>query len=202
MIAFSGFPRLSQYLASLPAALKSYPEFQTKGAVLRNVMDMMSPAKRPFPEPLAPLIKAPPKHSAWIPEVHLWAILLAEADQQSMSEATFIDWSRRTNLRLLEGPVYKFLFAMISAKTVLQLAAISFRSFHQGVEFAIAKSNERGGSIVDLRFPPRLINELCLRGLCTGLEAGLVMAKAPQAKVVLEQTTDTAARFLATWNDD
>ena len=199
MVDDSAFPRLSRYLASLPRRFASYPECQTKGAVLRNVIDGLSTTRSPLPEELSALVRSPPQFSDWIPEVYLWAMVLAQADHQSLSEAAFIDWSFRYNRRLMEGPVYKFLFVMLSTETVLQLAGIAFRSFHRGIDLVFDKSNEKGRCLFDLRFPPRLINVLCLRGLGTGFEASLVVAKAPQCKVVLEKASETEARFLATW---
>jgi hypothetical protein len=199
----SKFPRLAHYLAKLPRGLDSYPECQAKGAVLRNwLQDAQSLAGSPLPDELLGYLTSPPSQSAWLPEVHLWAVVLAEVDAAAMSEARFMEWCRELNLRLLKGPVYRFVLVMLSPETILGLGASTFRGFHRGFGITVGKSAgaERGLLFVQLDFPPHLIDELCLKGLGTAFEVALALGRARAARVTLVEAKATSACFAAEWD--
>ncbi len=116
MATLASLPRVSRYLRGLPDGLDSYPEVQIKGSTARAVIENL-PAHANIddvPEEVRSMLTNPPPVSAWIPEVHMIALVHAMRDLWFTSEEEQLAWVHENIARLFGGRFYRVLFGLIS----------------------------------------------------------------------------------------
>ncbi len=191
-------PRLERYLAGLPDGLASYPQCQAKGSVLRSLLEGRALERARLPGPLQLRLEDPPIASEWFPEVHLWALAFAAADQRAMGREALLAWVHERSRRLFEGPLYRALMALVPPATLVRTCGVRWGAFHRG------SLMEPGGVADDgarlrLAFPHGLYDAQALEAVAAVLRAALDASGAREAEVEVEASTPTTARFRARW---
>jgi hypothetical protein len=191
-------PRLERYLAGLPDGLASYPQCQVKGSVFRSLFDGVDLDPAPLAPPLRQLLEDPPIASEWIPEVHLWALLFAAADQRRMDAEAIRSWIYQRRRQLFEGAVYRFLMALVPPATLVRTSAMRWGAFHRGTVLEAGGVADDGARL-HLAFPSGLFDSQALDALTAVVRAALDASRARGAEVEVEEATATTARFRASW---
>ncbi|MGC3998897.1 MAG: hypothetical protein QM767_16170 [Anaeromyxobacter sp.] len=192
------YPRLVEYVRSLPAGLGSHPACKARGSVLHAVLAAAGHgALLDAPPELQPVFAPPPR--PWVPEVVLQAAVLGVADHLRMDEGSFLAWNHQLNLELYQSGVYRALMAFLSPRTLLERGASRWSAFHQGTVLTVLPDG--GGREVSARldFPHRLFNPLLLRAYAEAFRAALVHSRGRNPSVAVAEEAETHARFLARW---
>ncbi len=200
MIDSGRYPRLAEYVASLPQGLASFPDCRAKGSIIRHLLEK-HPLSRDagLPPELMAVIEKPVSSSAWVPECVCMALHLAIGDAYKMSPAEYTRWLYEHNAGLLEGRfMFKAVMSVTSPAVLMQGAGIRFNSFRQGTHFAILG---RTGNVIDyqISFPPGLYNELCLDAFTAAFQAALDMTKAQNLRLKRTAVEPGVARFAVSW---
>jgi hypothetical protein len=194
------FPRLADYLRSLPLGLDSYPECRAKSGVLRGALvDRALPDAGTLPEPLARLVESPPLPSSWVPEVHRNAIFLAYRDRLFASDDAYLEWIGALNRRMFESPLYKILAHVASPQRLLRGAQKRFEQFRIGTTLELEQTGDKRG-MIRTAFPARLHTPLTLREWSRAFEVVAEAAGGKNARTVAFRATDTRAEFEIVWD--
>jgi len=171
------FPRLSEYLAGLPAGLDSYPDCLAKGSISRLALQGYEwlDLYKELPAPLAAGLQDRPLPSAWLPEVHSVALHLAVADGEAMDDRQVMKWSRVANTRLAESTMYQIVAKVASPSVLLRTAALSWRLLHRGVVLRIDDTG-RGHAAATISHPAWLWTEIVHRSTSEGLRVAVETA--------------------------
>lgn len=194
------WPRLEEYLATLPEGAASYPEYETKASAYRTALEWR-PLPRTvegLPEALHARLAEPALPSAWIPEVHGMALGLAIADHHGMSEEEFLRFVFEMNRALLGGPRYRYLMSAEGPAAMFKHAQVRWKAMHRGVQLSAVEVGEHVCSF-RMVFAPHLYNGLLLRAFAQTFKAGLGLAQTPEARVELTGFGDARADYSATW---
>ncbi len=197
------FPQLSAYLATLPDGLASYPECVLRAS---NMLPFMSAkgasplagVESELPEPVQRLLAAPPPNSAWIPEVHLYAFLLANVDRAGMSDDAYEAWVLATCQRLYSGLLYKLVMSFVSRENVVEVAGSRWATQHRGTTLSM-RSVDRDHVRCRLDFPPRLMSTLIVKGYRSVLLAVWQLVEARGLSMRLVESSETMAEYETTW---
>jgi hypothetical protein len=199
VVAGEGFPSYEGYLARLPAGLDSYPEVLAKGSLVRSVLLDHSPAiLRGLPPPLLAWVTEAPFHNDWVSETRLSALIHAIAELRGWREAPLLEWTRRRNLELFSGPLYRVLMTVSSPEAMLRHAALRWANFHRGTTLTFEGISDDGARAA-LAFPKGIFDRLLLRSIGAAFGAALELAHVKQTAVVLEECADGFARYRARW---
>lgn len=188
------FPRMLEYLDSLPAGLHSYPQCQARAAILQTFVEVgpkLGADADPF---IARLLLPPPR--GFVTEVVQNAGFLAIADGAGMTERQYLDFCHAGNRALFTGLLYRALMSLFSPATLLERAPARWESFHPGTRLTISGD---GPSVARLTFPPYLYSPLLLRGVGQAFAVAVEMARGREASVELTAYEATEGTFLATW---
>jgi hypothetical protein len=193
--------RTRAYLTSLPQGLASYPECRTKGSVWRNIAagtDMPRLLEGVPPE-LGVLPDTGILGSAWFPAVQHFAAHLAMRDCLFASDDAIYQHFRILNRRLLSGPLYRVMFALVSPHLVSHASDRRFAALFQGVTLR-SKQTGPNQEHVRLQYPEKLIPRLVARLYLTAFEAALVLAGAKGLTGKLTEYTDTESHYELSWH--
>lgn len=195
------FPSLARYLDALPRGLDSYPECEAKASLARSMFDEHPVAKfaPELPAPLAELIIQPPPMSAWIPEVHLRAILRVIHDRVLLDRRDFIRWTYEAQKRLLGGPIYALLFFVMSLERLAEIGPSRWARFHRGTTMTIEQSGAQ--SKVGFTFPPRLFDDLDLEASLAGMRVALEMMVGKAVEFADIQVGATSSSAMVRWRE-
>ena len=198
----AGFPNVARYLAGLPNGIDSYPGCLAKASLFRSMVDR-SPLVGIGPDELPPVIVAllddPPPVTAWIPEAHSHALLLAVYDRNFRSERAFATWCYQAQRELFEGPLYRFMFLVVSPMLLLRGAERRWRTFHRGSQLRVERTGSKSAHLT-LTYPGALWDDVSLVGLCEGLRAAIEAAGARRAKVAVARSDEGRALLEGTWS--
>ncbi len=190
------FPRLLEYLASLPGGLQAYPECQARSGILHTFLEA-APAMPDDLDPwVARLLRPPPR--GFMSEVALSAAFLAIADAAGMSEAQYCAWSHAANARLFDGLIYRALMSLFSPMVLLERAPSRWEAFHTGTRLSVKQDGPACG-VGELSFPERLFTPLLLRGFAESFAAAFENARGRDVTVELGAHAPTSAVFVARW---
>lgn len=157
MIDAERFPIAAKYLARLPDGIRSYPDCQAKGSVLRSVLDT-APFALPtagLPSEAAELVAAPPLPSEWMSEVILNVLLMAY--QQLMPREQYLRWCYDRNRALLNTSLYRVLFLVVSPERLYVGMPQRWAAFRRGTKLQLA---EMRGQVATLEYTfPRLLQD-------------------------------------------
>lgn len=195
----SVFPHTARYIAALPKGLASYPQCLVKGAVLRGFLET-SPALLKtdgLDEELRHLIEAPPLPNEWFSEVHFNALMTSH--EERLPSASYDDWVYRRNRRLLESPLYRMLFLVMSPERLFTGMPRRWGAFRRGSEMSIV---EHGGghALIEVRFPAKLHDARTLRNLCIACRAACDAAGARGTDSALTLVEPTRGRVSIRWD--
>ncbi len=193
-------PSLERYLAALPDGIDAYPQCLAKASVARDAMQRTLPPGIDLPAPLRALLDQPPPVTAWIPEVHQNALMLAILDTHFDENDTegFYSWILDRNRRLFSSPLYRALFFVLSPERLLNGFQRRWSTFRRGTDLAIDHGGD-GRARARLTAPPNLHSKLSARGLGFGFQAALERAGASDVRIEIPSQTPTEVSYELSW---
>jgi len=190
---------MKAYIDSLPDGLASYPDFVQKASIYRLWIEN-TPAPfvpRELPPELDDLVRNPRPVSTWVSVAQTTALVFALTDARFGGEQALLQGFLQFNRKLLQGPLYQALMAVVSPAMALRGASARWGAFHRGITLDLAVTGH--GATVELRYPPHLVSQLFARGYTTTWRATLEAAGARGIDVELERWSATGALFRAGW---
>lgn len=165
-----GMPRLTAYLEALPAGLNSYPECEAHTALLRLVLGSVGLSER-APAPVRAAAERA-LSSAWVPEVHVRAVLAALCDEhfgdRDEFERVIGRWLRA---RVATG-FLKFMVPPLHSPRLIPALARSWTSLRRGPRLRVTDVGSEYAEL-SLECPPNLYDELGAIELLQYLRAAL-----------------------------
>ncbi len=195
------FPRVAAYLARLPAGMRSFPECQAKGTLLRPLLEdlPLSGVTSGLPPELLEAIRLPPPQSSWIPEVLLGAMNLAAADHHRLPDEAFLKRKYDQNMRLFNGFVYRLLMSLSSPLVLLELGTSRWGQIHRGTTLRLETTGATTAR-VHMEYPARLYDRLLAELAARVFQAALDHSHARLGKVRVATFDEQRALFEATWS--
>lgn len=197
------FPLLEAYIAGLPRGLDAFPTHATKGAVVRQILldANLGPHVDSLPPQLAALIKAPPPHSSWVPEVFAIALFMAMRDIHPGPDAAFLEAVRQSNLKLLSGVVYGVIFKLIGPARLVSAVESRWGQMHKGVSMAPVVPVPDGAKVcARMEFPAGLVPPLMCQGYAQAFKAAVEVAGCSNVSFVVREAISTRAVFVGSWD--
>jgi Protein of unknown function (DUF2378) len=193
-------PSLEHYLATLPGGIDAYPHCQAKASVARDAMQRPLPPSLDLPAPLRALVDQPPPVTAWIPEVHQNALMLAILDTHfdETDVDGFYAWILDRNRRLFSGPLYRALFFVISPERLLGGFQRRWSTFRRGTELAVEQRG-KGRARARITTPPHLHSKLSARGIGFGFQAALERAGGGDVRIEIPSHSPTEVIYELSW---
>jgi uncharacterized protein (TIGR02265 family) len=190
---------MTAYVESLPEGLDSLRDCQQKASILRQFVGRphASALAKALPAELRGLVEAPPPATEWISEVKATAIYLALRDVMGSDEA-FLEYTYEMNRRLLSGPLYRVLFALVSPERVIKGAASRWSQLHRGTELrteALSPPRVR----FRLVSPIGLVPEVLARAYGGAYRVAIELAGARAVDVTIESAGPTGYTFALRW---
>lgn len=189
-------PRTTAWLAGLPLGLDSYPECQVKGSLLRRLVKSQSlqPHIQLLPPELVPWFDTPPLVSAWVPEVHLFAMLHALRDLV-FDEPALHAFVSSGIARMISSPLYKIMFLVVTPTRLLYGIGRRWDQFHRGTTMTASDL----GDVIDVHVehPPHLYSST-IRGLTAATFLTAVTAaggRGYRVEAMHDESTPTTAVF-------
>lgn len=194
------FPAMAAYLDKLPSGLDSYPDCQVRAVFLRSIADEYSllPLCSVLPPILAELLSHLPPSSSWISQVHFRCLLRVLLDEHFSDEAAMLAWSYASQSKLLGGPLYRVMFALLSPERAVRLAPQRWGHFHRGLTLEVDASRGRAQGI--LRHPRNLYQRLDHGLSLAGMRAVLELSGAKDVRTEQQETGPTQSRGLLIWS--
>jgi len=204
------YPSACRYLAALPDGADSYPESTCKGALVRATLaelpHLPAAATAALPPCLIALRDSPPDVGAWTPTVHHNALLATLFDVRYAigGTAAFERAAFEKSRKLLGGPLYRMLFAVLRVERLLHNSERRWGMFHRGSTLTLEayEENARGRcSKTVLRYPPELFFDIPLRSVGQALRAAVAASGARDSVLRYESTSPTTTTFEIRWTE-
>lgn len=173
-----------------PALPKNW---EAEGALERSpvIVDRLPPV-------LADLVRSPPPSSAWMRQVHFRCILRAILDLYFRGdEAAMVAWSYGSQKKLLGGPLYRVMFALLSPERVVQAAPQRWGHFHRGLSMHVDIHPQHVEGT--LRYPPNLYHRFDQELSLAGIRAVIELAGGRDIRLEILETSPTQGRSRITW---
>ena len=160
----------SDYIASLPKGLDSYPQCKSRGALFTTYASCHAEVPLVFDDlrSLTGLDLDAISRTGWYSTVTLHVFELLIAGRIGMS--TFLKCSERANTKMLESKLYRALTRVVSTSMLVRGAAGRWAHFHRNAPMHARIDGNAGQAY--LAYPEKLYPE------CLALEKGLVIAAA------------------------
>lgn len=193
------YPRLEEYVSSLPEGLDSYGRCQAKASMLRTALQTggLRAPQQGLPAPLRDLFEAPPAVTAWIPEAVSVAAHLAVADENGLSDEALLDWTYQTNRQLAHSRLYRAVASLASPDLVLRVARTSWKVLHRGIDLAVQRDNHRAE--LSVTHPGGVWNRLVHLATATGFRAVLESSRGKNVSVNLAESRADGATYNCAW---
>lgn len=153
----SRLPRLREYIDQLPDGLEAHFECKAKASVVRKVYEFSNLPLGGLPAPLQTLLDEPPPLSAWVPQCHALALILAMVEARELAPKDEGAWVREAAAALFASPLYKILMWAGTPRLIFKSAKIRWSAFFRGSALE-STVEERIGTVV-LGAPRYLFNE-------------------------------------------
>ena len=196
-----GYPAVDAYLAQLPQGVASYPDACCKGLVLRQFLE-----GQPFgadlsglPPPLAALMTKLPSSTAWVPEVHLTALVLARQAHLGQTDDELVAWSYTLNRKLLAQPLARLIMLVISPDALIASVSSRWGGFHQGTTLTLGTYG-RGNARFLMTFREHLQPPVLLRCYATAFLAAIEVSGGKQVRCSLVESSTTSGVFEIAWS--
>ena len=148
--------RLAAYLEQLPEGLDSYPHCRAKASIHRTVYDFAGAPSLMLPPALQSLLDEPPPVSAWIPQCHSLALVVAIVEAQDLPLHDEVLWIREASSRLFGTPMYRLLMRAATRRMVVKSAKHRWAAFFRGS--ALSSEVERSSAALRLAAPRGMFN--------------------------------------------
>ncbi|HBQ17525.1 MAG: hypothetical protein RLO52_16650 [Sandaracinaceae bacterium] len=194
------FPRLAEYLATVPGGLDAYPDARSKSTLLRSALEGHEDlCAEGLPLDVAELFRNPPPPTVWIPAVHVNAVFHAICDQYYPTERNVIAWARRRTRSMANNPIYRRLLSFTGPRALLKIAGRVDRMFQRGTH--IDAEYGPGWAESRLRHPPHLVSPLNQVANVGMFEAMVEMTGADDPLCEMSDASPTGALFRTTWRE-
>ncbi|MBI5549224.1 MAG: hypothetical protein HY901_35515, partial [Deltaproteobacteria bacterium] len=134
---------MSAYLAGLPQGLQSYPACLVKGTVVRSFTADCVPLEKleglTLPAEVAAHLREPPLDCVWVPEVEMWATLLATRDLLDLDDGAWLVWFEPRSREALTNPVLRLVMNFSSPELLLPLSQAYWAMTHKGSKLTIVE---------------------------------------------------------------
>jgi len=198
-------PSVTEYLARLPNAETSYPHATVKGAVTRAMLATTSLARDLRPGDLPPsvleLVHRPPTVNEWLPEVFHGILGAASYDTMFRDHGgmpAFQAWVLDGNRGLLQSPLYRILFLVLSPERIFLAAGRRWAAFHRGSTLRVLEHTARGAR-ARLTYPPGLFADLACHAFAGAFTAATEAAGAEKVSTRAEVESDTSTLYTSSW---
>ena len=189
-----------RYVAELPDGLDSYPTHRIKAAFTRSLLEEIPAQPLGLLGPVGALVDHPPVISAWIPEVHHQALILAVVDQvYAGEEDAFLAMMSAMQRRLLSSKIYAPLLQLVSPARLLKQASKRWTSFHQGTTLDVIAVEDTEARL-RIEHPPGLFSAVGRRGLASGFCAAIEVARSQAGEVRVAEAGRDFTEFAARWS--
>jgi hypothetical protein len=176
-------PLMASYLGALPDGPASHPQCSVKASVVRHAIESrpLGPGVR-LPGDIRALVDQPPPVSAWVPEVHFNAVMLAIRDVHFDGGEAFHAWVYEQNKRLFSTPLYRAIFLVLSPERLMRGMGQRWAAFRRGTT---ANARQRAPKDLELRVhaPPHLYDAATVGGMSAALRAAIACAGAVHPEV-------------------
>lgn len=194
------YPKLTEYLASLPDGLASYPECKAKGTLIKSIIEgqLADDLTDGAPVELANVIRNPPTFNQWVPATWSDALFYLVVDRKYPTEEAMIDWCYKRTLKMGQSAMYRALVRAAGPKALLKMGAKVHDMFQRGTTLRV----ELGAKEAELflEHPPYLHggwNHLSNVGLFRAL-LRMTGVHHPQADMV--ESAPKLARYVLAWD--
>jgi hypothetical protein len=194
------FPRLAQYLDSLPQNLESYPSALTRSdfsLILRRHLDPFL-KEGSMPQSLRAVLTAPWKPGDWIPTTTYVALCAVARDHLWLSDQDYHQGMFEVATEMYKGPVYKTLFLMLGPSIAAMGAAKRWDTLHQGTQLVIKKQTKESLCLV-LTSPQNLFTDLAVQSLGAAFCAVAQGSRGRDATFEMVTRNDVEAELLISW---
>lgn len=199
------FPTAASYVAGLAGGLAAHPQCLVKGSVMREIVDSAFAAelRAELPAELEAYFSARPVATAWVPEVHVHALLLATFDRffgapGGSGERGFVDWAYRQNLALFDSTLYRVIFFVVSPERLFNGVEKRWATFRRGSKLETLLV-EKGHARLRVHYPPGLYTDLLARVRATSFRAAATCAGAEGVEVHIESRGRVETEFVLRW---
>lgn len=191
--------RAKDYLAQFDEGALAHPDFCVKAAVVRAVSTPIDPAAiaAEIGDAFDALRILDAPNSSWIPEVQATAIYMAGRDIAFDSDDAFVEDAHIKNKRLLNSPLYRGLFFIMTKERIVKMGSTAFGMMHKGIQLkthADAKRVSEGGDW-DLISPPHLVPDLIARCYGTAFVVAAEIAGLPPMAANVTTISPTTLRI-------
>jgi len=155
-----------------------------------------------IPGPLRELIEQPLPVTAWVPEVRSLSILIAVRDchfsQDEAGLRAYEEWVFNRNRRLLQRPLYRALFLLLSPERLISGVEKRWSAFRRGTSLSVIERSG-GRAVVAIRHPPHLLDPTAQLGMCAAFRAASVAAGARDVSSEVVCAAETETRCELRW---
>ncbi len=199
------FPTVTSYLARLPRGIASYPDVTVKASVYRDALDSLAldDCLDDLPAELGELVRHRLPVTAWLPEVHSLAMLIAIRDRHFAPTAAGLDsyeaWVFERNVRLLSRPLYRALFLLLNPERLLSGVERRWSAFRRGTAARLVERSG-GAAEVEISHPPNLYDACVGRGMCGAFRAAATAAGGRNVRADVVASTELLTRCRIRWS--
>lgn len=154
------------------------------------------PDLRGMPASLRELAERPPLPNAWVSEVSFNALMMAY--QASVPRREFEAWVYDRNKKLLQSPLYRVLFLVVSPERLFNGVSNRWGAFRRGSRLELLAMVGKSAELA-LHFPAHLHDEVTLGNMVIALRAAAEAAGARSPEVRLSKLTPTRADITTRW---
>ena len=162
------YPRTRRYIKQLPNGLESFGDCLGKVSVWRTVAGVHGQKLDDLPFMLQHEFEHPSSHSAWIPQAHVLAFILAlvetspevlaQLDEGEPLQLAEGRWIRKAARELFATPMYRILMWAASPRLLFKGANLRWSAFFRGSALRSEVYPNKEAKLV-LEAPPGLFNE-------------------------------------------
>ncbi len=194
------YPRLHEYLSSLPDGLASYPECKSKAVLVRTSIQGHDVSAMPpgLPASLREMILDPPATGLWVPAVYSDAVFYVMVDLHHPTPEEVHKWTRERTFYAARSKLYRALTRIARPMALLRMTSAVHGLFQRGTDLEAVRAEESTARL-RLSHPPHLHGGLNHYSNVALFEAMIELAGGLSPHVEMTASTPTEARYDASW---
>lgn len=196
----ASYPRLHEYLRSLPDGLESYPECKSKAVLIQTAIEGHDLAllKPGLPEAVRDAMFEPPSTGLWVPATLSDAVFYAMVDSFYPTEEAVHRWTRARTFHAARSKLYRALTRIARPMMLLRMTSALHGLFQKGTDLD-AESGDASVAKIRLSHPPYLHGGLNHFSNVALFEAMIEIAGGLAVKVEMTASESTQALYEARW---
>ena len=194
------FKQMEEYLADVPGGLAAYPDYLQKASIYRQIFSRRLRAELApqLPPALGKLLSEPLPVSAWLPEVHVNALMIVLYDVQGYTEPTWVANGQMIARRLFQGPLYRALMMVVSPSVIINRARSRWEAMHRGIELS-ARMLADGHATIRISYPRNLVPRVAALSYMSAFYGALEASGAREPICSLDMFGAEVATYDVTW---